>query len=84
MERDPSRACRPLIDGGNPLIEIGARETQQGIVAYAPPVGLTPAGLAPVYQSGRYFRIRATTQAGDLWSNMQGIDDLDARPAGAQ
>jgi hypothetical protein len=82
--RSVVRACRPLIDGGTPQIQIGARETQQGIVAYGPSVGLTPAGLAPVYQSGRYFRIRATTLAGDLWSNMQGIDDLDARPAGAQ
>ena len=53
-------------------------------MAYGPAVGLTPAGLAPVYQSGRYFRVRATTLAGDLWSNLQGIDDLDARPAGAQ
>jgi hypothetical protein len=82
--RSVVRACRPLIDGGTPQIQIGARETQQGIVAYGPSVGLTPAGLAPVYQSGRYFRIRATTLAGDLWSNMQGIDDLDARPAGGQ
>ena len=82
--RSVVRACRPLIDGGNPQIQIGARETQQGIVAYGPVVGLTPAGLAPVYQSGRYFRVRATMNAGDLWSNMQGIDDLDTRSAGAQ
>jgi hypothetical protein len=82
--RSVVRACRPLIDGGNPQIQIGARETQQGIVAYGPSVGLTPAGLAPVYQSGRYFRVRATMNAGDLWSNMQGIDDLDTRSAGAQ
>jgi Ubiquitin-activating enzyme E1 FCCH domain len=82
--RSVVRACRPLIDGGSPQIQVGARETQQGIVAYGPSVGLTPAGLAPVYQSGRYFRVRATTLAGDLWSNLQGIDDLDARPAGAQ
>jgi hypothetical protein len=82
--RSVVRACRPLIDGGNPQIQIGARETQQGIVVYGPSVGLTPAGLAPVYQSGRYFRVRATMKAGDLWSNMQGIDDLDTRSAGAQ
>src|SRR5262249_44708444 len=54
------RGCRPLIDGGSPQIQIGARETQQGAVAYGPAVGLTPAGLAPVLQSGRYFRVRAT------------------------
>jgi hypothetical protein len=78
------RACRPLIDGGSPQIQIGARETQQSGVIYAPATGLTTAGLAPVYSSGRYFRVRATQPAGAVWSNMQGIDDLDARPAGVQ
>jgi hypothetical protein len=82
--RSVIRGCRPLIDGGAPQIQLGARETQQAAVAYGPAVGLTPAGLAPVLQSGRYFRVRATLQAGDAWSNMQGIDDVDARPAGAQ
>jgi hypothetical protein len=79
------RACRPLIDGGSPQIQIGARETQQqSSVSYAPATGLTAAGLAPVYSSGRYFRVRATQPAAALWSNMQGIDDLDVRPAGVQ
>ena len=78
------RACRPLIDGGDPQIQIGARETQQSGVSYAPATGLTAAGLAPVYSSGRYFRVRATQPAAAVWSNMQGIDDLDVRPAGAQ
>jgi hypothetical protein len=78
------RACRPLIDGGSPQIQIGARETQQSAVSYAPPIGLTAAGLAPVYSSGRYFRVRAIQPAGAVWSNMQGIDDLDVRPAGVQ
>lgn len=78
------RGCRPLIDGGSPQIQIGGRETQQAIVAYGPKVDLTAAGLAPVYQSGRYFRVKATVPAGAAWSNMQGIDDLDARPAGVQ
>jgi hypothetical protein len=82
--RSVIRACRPLIDGGSPQIQIGARETQQADVVYAPAAGLTVAGLAPVYSSGRYFRVRAVQPAGALWSNMQGIDDLDVRPAGAQ
>ena len=83
-KRSVVRGCRPLIDGGAPVIELGARETQQATVAYGAPVGLTPAGLAPVYGSGRYFRARATVPAGSIWNNMQGIDDLDVRPAGAQ
>jgi hypothetical protein len=83
-KRSVVRACRPLIDGGNPTIEIGARETQQAAVSWSPPVGLTTAGLAPVLGSGRYFRVRATQPAGAVWSNMQGIDDLDVRAAGVQ
>ena len=78
------RGLRPLIDGGSPRVRIGARERQQDNVAYGDAVGLTPAGLAPVYGSGRYFRARATIPAGSAWSNAQGIDDLDVRPAGAQ
>ena len=83
-KRSILRACRPLIDGGNPQIQVGARETQQSGVSYAAETGLTTAGLAPVYSSGRYFRVRATQPAGAVWSNMQGIDDLDVRPAGVQ
>jgi hypothetical protein len=78
------RSCRPLIDGGSPMIKIGSRETQQGTPAYGLEVGLTPAGMAPVHQSGRYFRVCARMPAGSTWSNMQGIDDLDARPSGGQ
>jgi hypothetical protein len=76
------RGCRPLIDGGSPMISVGSRETQQVAVAYGGEVGLTPAGLAPVASSGRYFRVRATMAAGDTWLNMQGIDDLDIVPRG--
>jgi hypothetical protein len=83
-KRSIIRGCRPLIDGGSPLISIGSREVQQAAVAYGDGVGLTPAGLAPVYTSGRYFRARATMPAGEVWNNMQGIDDLDVRPAGGQ
>ncbi|MBV8166218.1 MAG: hypothetical protein JO021_05455 [Alphaproteobacteria bacterium] len=83
-QRSVIRGCRPLIDGGAPLIELGVRETQQATASYGPPIGLTPAGMAPVYGSGRYFRARATIPAGSTWQNMQGIDDLDVRPAGTQ
>lgn len=82
--RSVVRGLRPLIDGGSPLIEIGARETQQNGVIYGQPVGLTTAGMAPVYSSGRYFRVRATIPAGETWNNMQGVDDLDVRQGGMQ
>jgi hypothetical protein len=82
--RSVVRGCRPLIDGGAPQIQLGARDVQQAAVAWGAPIGLTQAGLAPLYQSGRYFRLRATMLAGQVWTNLQGIDDLDVRPGGAQ
>jgi hypothetical protein len=82
--RSTIRSCRPLIDGGSPMVAIGSRDTQQLSVTYSDAVGLTSAGMAPVYRSGRYFRVKATMAAGDVWSNMQGIDDLDFRPGGLQ
>lgn len=82
--RSVIRGCRPLIDGGEPMISFGARETQQAAVAYGASSGLTPAGLAPVYSSGRYFRCKAVIPAGGTWANAMGIDDLDFRPGGLQ
>jgi hypothetical protein len=82
--RSVIRACRPLIDGGSPTISFGARETQQGSVAYGASTGLTAAGLAPVYSSGRYFRVKAVIPAGGTWQNALGVDDLDFRPGGLQ
>ena len=82
--RSVIRGLRPLVDGGPTAIQLGTRESQQSSVLYGASVGLTAAGLAPVYGSGRYFRARAVIPAGGAWSNAQGIDDLDVRPAGAQ
>jgi hypothetical protein len=78
------RGVRPLIDGGSPTIAIGTRETQQDGVVYGSAVGLTDAGMAPVYASGRYFRAKAVIPAGSVWTNAQGVDDLDFRPQGGQ
>ena len=78
------RALRPLVDGGTPYIALGSRETQQAAVAYQGEVGLTGAGLAPVRASGRYFRVKMRIAAGDTWTHIQGIDDLDVRVSGAQ
>lgn len=78
------RACRPLIDGGNPQVSIGAREAQQGAVTYGDATGVTNAGMAPLFGSGRYFRVRATIGAGEDWQNAQGVDDIEFRAAGRQ
>ena len=82
--RSVIRGCRPIIDGGSPAISLAGRATQQETPVYGSEAGLTPAGLAPLYQGGRYFRVRARIPAGDTWSNAQGIDDLDVRAGGMQ
>lgn len=76
------RGCRPLVDGGSPMVSVGARENQQGAPVYTNPVGLTGAGLAPLRRSTRYARFRATMAAGSSWANAQGIDDIDTAPMG--
>lgn len=77
---------RPLIDGASDMtVRLGMRETQQASVTYGDAVGLTPAGMAPVLGSGRYFRAKVTLPAGDnAWGNAQGIDDINAQPDGEQ
>jgi hypothetical protein len=70
------QSCRPLIDGGSPMISIGCRENQQSAAAYTNPVGLTGAGLAPLRRSTRYVRFRATMAAGTTWANAQAVDDV--------
>lgn len=81
-KRTAIRSCRPLVDGGTPSISVGSRETQQGTVVFGNAVGLTGAGMAPLYQSGRYHRFQLTQPAGATWSNAMGIDDVDVRPMG--
>jgi hypothetical protein len=83
-KRTVVRSCRPLVDGGSPQIQVGSREIQQGAVAFSVAAGLTPAGMAPLYKSGRYHRFRLTMPAGATWSNAMAIDDVDVRPMGMQ
>jgi hypothetical protein len=40
--------------------------------------------MAPLYNTGRYHRIKAVIPAGSVWAHAQGVDDLDVRPAGYQ
>jgi hypothetical protein len=84
-KRTVVRSCRPLVDG-TPQIQVGSREIQQAStsVNFSAATGVTAAGMAPLYQSGRYHRIRMTQPAGATWNNAQGIDDLDTRSAGMQ
>lgn len=78
------RSCRPLIDGGSPMVSIGVRENQQTAPVYTSPVSLTGAGLAPLRRSTRYARFRTSMAAGSSWANAQGISDVDARPLGGR
>lgn len=78
------RSCRPLIDGGAPMVSLGYRESQQSSVAYTQPVSLTGAGMAPLRRSSRYFRYRATIPGGSNWSNAVGIDDVDFNVLGSR
>jgi hypothetical protein len=76
--------ARPLIDGGTPTISVGTRRTQQGTVAWSDPKAMTRDGKVPLRREGRYARFRAAVAPSAVWQWAQGIDDIDARPAGSK
>lgn len=75
--------ARPWVDGGTPSVQIGHRETLQSSVTYTPAVAVNKLGLSGVRTSGRYTRGVITTNAGDVWSNLSGIE-LNGKPQGSR
>ena len=76
------RGARPLVDGGAPQMQLGARNRQMDAVAFGPAVPVNGLGTCAFNQAARYVRGRITTAAGASWNHIIGIDDLDIRPEG--
>jgi hypothetical protein len=53
-------------------------------VQWGPDVPQNDRGSSPQHASGRYFRARLKMPAGQSWAHLQGIDEIDATPAGRQ
>ena len=75
--------ARPWVDGGTPNVSIGHRETLQSNVTYTPAVAVNKLGFSGVRTSGRYTRGVITTNSGDVWTNLSGIE-LNGKPQGTR
>ena len=78
------RGVRPLADGGTPSVALGYRNRLSDEVQWGPDVAQNDRGACPQRASARYFRARLKIRAGQSWTHLQGIDEIDAAPAGRQ
>lgn len=78
------RGLRPLADGGTPSVSLGSRNRSIDAVQWGPDIGQNNRGICPQHASGRYFRARIKMPGGQGWTHLQGIDEIDAAPAGRQ
>ena len=73
---------RPIVDATSNVI-IKTRDKLADTVASSSSSTINTSGIAPVRQSGRYFRANVKIPAESIWSDAQGID-LTAAPGGSR
>lgn len=80
------RGLRPLVEGGagGVSLRVGLRNRTVDPVTFDAPSAMNAFGLCPVRANGRYLRARIEVDAGAAWTHVQGIDEVEASPAGAR
>lgn len=80
------RGLRPLVDGGagGVSLRVGIRNRTVDPVTFDAPSAMNGFGLCPVRANGRYLRARIEVDAGAAWTHVQGIDEIEASPAGSR
>tara|TARA_Y100000356_G_scaffold4914_1_gene3713 strand:+ start:712 stop:2175 length:1464 start_codon:yes stop_codon:yes gene_type:complete len=73
---------RPIVDATSNVI-VKTRDKLADTVASSSSSTINTSGIAPVRQSGRYFRANVKIPAESIWSDAQGID-LTAAPGGSR
>ncbi|MGE0116819.1 MAG: hypothetical protein AB7S71_14865 [Dongiaceae bacterium] len=81
------RSVRPLVDGAGASsssvsVRAGTRNRTVDPVSFDAPAPMNASGRCPVRANGRYLRARIEVAAGADWRHIQGIDDIEASPAG--
>lgn len=76
-------SARPICDGGTPSITPITRDRPTEGVAIGTAVSVNAYGACPLLSEARYFRARVKVPAGDTWTHMHGIDDIEAAVMGA-
>ena len=75
-------AVRPLVDASSNVV-IKTRDKLADTVTISSSSTMNTTGIAPVRQSGRYFRANVKIPAETIWNNAQGID-LTASQGGSR
>lgn len=75
------RNTRPLVDGGTPSVAIAARNRLIDSTTLGTAVAINSIGTCPLRADGRYLRGEVTTNAGDTWTHIQGLE-LEVIPSG--
>ncbi len=78
------RSARPLVDGGSPSMALGTRNRQFDTVSFGTAVAANAVGACPFNVAARYHRGRISLPAGQSWTHVMGIDDIDFRAEGRQ
>jgi hypothetical protein len=68
------RGVRPMVDGGNPTVSIGHRNTPGANVTYTTATAAGDDGMAPQHISARYVRARVVIPSGERWGHAIGIE----------
>lgn len=77
------RSARPLVEGAivAPKVAIGTRDRLFDAVTMGSAVAVNSIGLCPQRVAGRYARAEITTQSGETWTHIEGVE-IDAIPLG--
>ena len=75
-------SVRPIVDATSNVV-IKTRDKLADTVTLSNSSTINSTGIAPVRQSGRYFRANVKIPAESVWTNAQGID-LTASPGGTR
>jgi hypothetical protein len=78
------RLARPLVDAVFSPMAVGPRNRQFDAVIFGSAVAANAIGSCPFNASARYHRGRITIPAGQSWTHIMGVDDIDFRAEGRQ
>ena len=81
-QRTVVRSVRPAIDGGSPAMQVGGRNRLIDTTTWSSARTINSLGRCRIRKRARYHRARINTVAGDSWSNLQGIAEIEAHPSG--
>lgn len=76
------RSLRPVVNGGTPTVALITRDRTSDAVTVGMDVAINSAGFCRVRSNARYHRARIKVPAASAWSHLQGVDEIEASPAG--